>query len=95
MISCKPLLSDAPPIGKTSDKLADGSVAAVDYDQGVRPDSAIEKVRSLPPLYKPDGTISAASASGESDGAAAAVLMSKEKARELGVELDPLVGRQQ
>jgi acetyl-CoA acetyltransferase family protein len=66
-------------------KLPDGTVAQVDYDEGVRPDSTIEKVRSLPPLYKPDGTICAASASGENDGAAAAVLMSKEKARELNL----------
>jgi acetyl-CoA acetyltransferase family protein len=66
-------------------KLADGTVQVVDHDQGVRPDSAIEKIRSLPTLYKPGGTICAASASGENDGAAAAVLMSKEKARELGL----------
>jgi len=66
-------------------KLPDGTVALVDYDQGVRPDSTIEKIRTLPPLYKPGGTICAASASGENDGAAAAVLMSKEKARELGL----------
>lgn len=66
-------------------KLPDGTVKAVDYDQGVRPDSRIEKIRSLPPLYKPDGTICAASASGENDGAAAAVLMSKDRARALGL----------
>ena len=66
-------------------KLADGTLAVVDHDQGVRPDSAIEKIRSLPPLYKPGGTICAASASGENDGAAAAVLMSKERARELNL----------
>ncbi|MEE8469777.1 MAG: thiolase family protein [Dehalococcoidia bacterium] len=66
-------------------RLPDGTVGLVDYDQGVRPDSTIEKIRSLPPLYKPDGTICAASASSENDGAAAAVLMSMEKARELGL----------
>lgn len=66
-------------------KLPDGTVKLVDYDQGVRPDSTIEKIRSLPPLYKPDGTICAASTSGENDGAAVAVLMSKEKAKELGL----------
>ncbi len=66
-------------------KLPDGTVELVDYDQGVRPDSTIEKISSLPPLYKPDGTICVASASGENDGAAIAVLMSKEKSRELGL----------
>jgi acetyl-CoA acetyltransferase family protein len=66
-------------------KLPDGTMATVDHDQGVRPDSNLDKVHSLPPLYKPGGTICAASASGENDGAAAAVLMSKEKASELGL----------
>lgn len=66
-------------------KLPDGTVRLVDYDQGVRPDSTIEKIRALPPVFKPDGTICAASASGESDGVAAGVFMSKEKAQELGL----------
>ena len=66
-------------------KLPDGTVTTVDHDQGVRADSTIEKIRSLPPLYKPDGTICAASASGENDGGAAAVLMSKEKAKDLNL----------
>ena len=70
-------------------KLPDGTVKLVDYDQGVRPDSTIEKIRSLKPLYKPDGTICAASASDENDGAAVAVLMSKEKAE--GLSLVPMV----
>ncbi len=70
-------------------KLPDGTVKLVDYDQGVRPDSTIEKIRSLTPLYKPDGTICAASASDENDGAAVAVLMSKEKAE--GLSLVPMV----
>jgi acetyl-CoA acetyltransferase family protein len=66
-------------------KLPDGTVKLLDYDEGVRPDSTIEKIRSLPPLYKPAGTICVASASGENDGAAATVLMSKERAQELGL----------
>jgi acetyl-CoA C-acetyltransferase len=66
-------------------RLPDGSAKVVDYDEGVRPDSEIQKIRGLPPLYKPDGTICAASASRENDGAAAAVFMSKDKARELGL----------
>jgi acetyl-CoA acetyltransferase family protein len=66
-------------------KLPDGTVKLVDYDQQVRPDSTIEKTRTLPPVYKPAGTICAASASKESDGAAAGIFMSKKKARELGL----------
>jgi acetyl-CoA C-acetyltransferase len=69
----------------TEGKLPDGTVKLVDHDQGVRPDSTIEKIHSLPPLYKTDGTICTASTSGENDGAAAAVLMSKDKAEELGL----------
>ena len=66
-------------------KLADGTVKLVDYDQGVRHDSNLDKIRSLPPLFKTDGKICAASASGENDGAAVAVLMSKQKALALGL----------
>jgi len=70
-------------------KLPDGTAALVDYDQDVRPDSTIEKIRSLPPVFKPDGKLNAASSSKESDGASMAMFMSKEKARELG--LKPMV----
>ena len=65
--------------------LPDGTTAVVDYDQGIRPNSNIEKIRSLPPLYKADGMICASSTSGENDGAAAMILMAKEKAKELGL----------
>jgi acetyl-CoA acetyltransferase family protein len=70
-------------------KLPDGTSALIDYDQCVRADSTIEKIRTLPPTYKPDGKINAASSSKEVDGAAAAMFMSKEKAKELG--LKPMV----
>jgi acetyl-CoA C-acetyltransferase len=66
-------------------KFADGTVKIVDYDEDVRPDSTIEKLRSLPSLYKENGTVTAASSSKQSDGAGAAVFMPKEKARELGL----------
>ena len=70
-------------------KLPDGKVALYDYDQCVKADSTIGKIRSLPPIYKPDGKINAASCSKEVDGAAAAMFMSKDKAKELG--LKPMV----
>jgi acetyl-CoA acetyltransferase family protein len=63
----------------------DGTVATVDYDEGVRPDSSLEKIRSLPPIYKPDGTVTAASSSKQADAAGAGVFMPKEKARDLGL----------
>ena len=67
----------------------DGTTIVADYDQDVRPDSTIEKIRTLPPVYKPDGKVNAASASRESDGGAMAMFMTKEKAEELG--LKPMV----
>ena len=70
-------------------KLPDGTSALIDYDQCVKADSTIEKIRSLSPIYKPDGRLNAASCSKEVDGAAAAMFMSREKARELG--LKPMV----
>jgi acetyl-CoA acyltransferase len=70
-------------------RLPDGTVALFDYDQCVRADSTIEKIRSLPPIYEPDGKINAASSSKETDGASAAMFMSKEKAKEL--DLKPMV----
>jgi acetyl-CoA C-acetyltransferase len=61
----------------------------IDYDQDVRADSTIEKIRTLPPVYKPDGKVNAASSSKESDGGSMSMLMSKDKAKELG--LKPMV----
>ena len=58
------------------------------FDTGEFPKfgSAIEKVAKLRPAFKKDGTVTAANASGINDGAAAFVVMSKEKADELGVK---------
>jgi acetyl-CoA acetyltransferase family protein len=67
-------------------KLPDGTSELFDYDQCVKPDSTIEKIRSLPPIYRSDGRLNAASCSKEVDGAAAAMIMSREKARELGLK---------
>ena len=64
---------------------ADGSSELLDWDLGVRADSRIDKVRGLPPLYASDGTVCAASTSGENDGAAIGIFTSKEKAQQLGL----------
>jgi hypothetical protein len=63
----------------------DGTTKIVDYDESVRPDSKLEKIRTLPAIYKVGGTVDAANSSKEADGAAASVFMSKDKARELGL----------
>ena len=54
-------------------------------DQGIRPDTSLEKIAELKPAFKPDGRITAATSSQISDGAAAVLLMARSKADELGL----------
>lgn len=61
----------------------------VDSDEYIRKDAVIEDLEKLRPAFKKDGTVTAGNASGINDGAAALIVMSKEKAEELGVK--PLV----
>lgn len=58
----------------------------VDTDECPRRDTSLEKIKSLPPVFRKDGKITAANAPNTSDGAAAVVVMSEDKAKELGVE---------
>jgi len=64
--------------------LADGTVVA--KDDGPRPSSTLEKLASLEPAFKPDGTVTAGNSCPLNDGAAAALVMSADKARELGLK---------
>ncbi|GAA0465856.1 acetyl-CoA acetyltransferase [Actinoplanes capillaceus] len=57
----------------------------IDTDEGVRPGATAESLAALRPAFTPDGTITAASSSPISDGAAALIVMSREKAEELGL----------
>ncbi len=57
-------------------------------DEHPRPDTTIEKLASLKPAFKKDGTVTAGNASGINDGAAALLLMREETAR--AAELEPL-----
>jgi acetyl-CoA C-acetyltransferase len=54
-------------------------------DEGIRANTTAESLADLKPAFRPDGTITAGSASQISDGAAAVVVMNKDKARELGL----------
>ena len=54
-------------------------------DEGIRPDSSVEKLATLKPAFKEDGVITAANSSQITDGAAAVLVMSEEKANELGL----------
>jgi acetyl-CoA acyltransferase len=62
---------------------ADGT--KVEKDEGVRRGSTLEKLAELKPAFKPDGLITAANSSQISDGAAALLIMTSEKAAELGL----------
>ncbi len=59
--------------------------ALIDTDEGVRPETSPETLAKLRPAFAEDGTITAASSSPISDGAAAVVVMSRAKAEELGL----------
>jgi acetyl-CoA C-acetyltransferase len=62
-----------------------GDPVMVTDDEGVRADTTAEMLAKLKPAFAADGTITAASSSQISDGACAVVVMSEEKAAELGV----------
>jgi acetyl-CoA C-acetyltransferase len=61
-------------------------VLALDRDEGIRPETTVETLSKLQPAFSKDGTITAGNASQISDGAAAVVVMSKERAERLGAE---------
>tara|TARA_B100000745_G_C20126075_1_gene385697 strand:- start:44 stop:1228 length:1185 start_codon:yes stop_codon:yes gene_type:complete len=58
----------------------------VSRDEGPREDSTVERLAQLSPVFKKDGTVTAGNASSINDGAAAVVLMSAEKAAEIGIK---------
>jgi 3-oxoadipyl-CoA thiolase len=61
-----------------------GDPVVVDTDEGPRPDTTLEKLAKLKPAFREGGTVTAGNASQVNDGAAAVLLMSREKAEELG-----------
>jgi acetyl-CoA C-acetyltransferase len=70
--------------GRFADELV--PVGDVTRDEHPRPDTTAEKLAALKPAFREGGTVTAGNASGINDGAAALVIASEEKARELGVE---------
>ncbi|MEH1091751.1 acetyl-CoA C-acetyltransferase [Micromonospora sp. CPCC 205739] len=62
-----------------------GDPLVISEDEGIRPDTTVESLAKLRPAFAKDGTITAGSSSPISDGAAAVVVMSKAKAKELGL----------
>lgn len=63
-----------------------GSVETVVKDQGIRPDTSLEKLSQLKPAFKEDGKVTAGNSSQISDGAAAVLLMTREKADQFGLK---------
>jgi acetyl-CoA C-acetyltransferase len=71
------------PLEKTDKK---GKVARLEKDEHVRPDATLESLAKLPPVFSGSGTITAGNSSGITDGAAAVVLASERKVRELNLK---------
>ena len=66
-----------------------GDPVVVDTDERPRRDTSVEKLAKLKPAFRKDGTVTAGNSSGLNDGASALLIMSAEKAKELGYK--PLV----
>jgi 3-oxoadipyl-CoA thiolase len=70
--------------GRFADELV--PVGDVARDEHPRPETDVEKLAALKPAFRKGGTVTAGNSSGINDGAAALVIASEEKARELGIE---------
>lgn len=65
---------------------ADGVLKLIEADEVIRPDSTVETMAALRPVFDPvNGTVTAGTSSALSDGAAAMLLMSADRAKELGL----------
>ena len=70
--------------GRFADQLV--PVEGVERDEHPRPDTTAQKLAALKPAFRKDGSVTAGNSSGLNDGAAALVIASEERARELGAE---------
>jgi acetyl-CoA acyltransferase len=79
-----------PVMAKKQRQLANGRYELVevpfDTDEGVRADTNMESLVGLRPAFAPDGSVTAGNSSQMTDGAAGVLLMSKKKAKELGLK---------
>jgi acetyl-CoA C-acetyltransferase len=63
----------------------DGNAVTITRDDGIRPGTTAEGLANLKPAFKPDGRVTAGNACALNDGAAAVIVMSDSRARELGL----------
>ena len=68
------------------DEVVNGERVKLDHDEGIRPDTSLEKLKALKPAFGPNGLHTAGSSSQLSDGAAALLLTTEAKAKELGLK---------
>jgi acetyl-CoA acetyltransferase family protein len=68
------------------DVKVDGVVGSLTTDGGIRPETTLEKLSSLRPAFKEDGVVTAGNSSQITDGSAAILIMSREKADALGLK---------
>ncbi|WP_347549957.1 thiolase family protein [Pseudalkalibacillus hwajinpoensis] len=73
-------------IASVSVPVRKGEPIMVTKDEHPRPETTLERLTSLPPVFKKDGSVTAGSSSGLNDAASAVVVMSREKAEELGLK---------
>lgn len=64
----------------------EGKELKVDTDEGPRPGTTVEKLSTLKPVFKADGSVTAGNSSPLTDGAAATLVMSADKAKQLGIK---------
>ena len=67
------------------DEEGKGTGEAMTRDEGIRPDSSVDTLGKLKPAFREDGKVTAGNASQITDGASAVLVMSEEKAKELGL----------
>jgi acetyl-CoA C-acetyltransferase len=76
--------AEASKAGRFDDELV--PVGELVRDEHPRPDTSLEKLAALKPAFRQGGTVTAGNSSGLNDGAAALVIASEERAKELGIE---------
>ena len=67
------------------DTTIEGERVRLDHDEGIRPDTSLEKLKALKPAFTPNGLHTAGNSSQLSDGAAALLLTTMDKAKEMGL----------